>query len=108
MLKASAAAAERASTVEQQARLLEDPDHLPFNVAVARAMRGNPKSRRLSGGGYVGQRGCGGEYSGKQVLSGQMKSQLDDGRVVLDSVEEGEVFCLVCRAGVSGWLRVYT
>lgn len=55
--------------------------------------------------------------SGKDILSngvkGQMKRIADDGRIALESVDEatgevGAATCLVCRAGVSGWLRVYT
>ena len=82
-------------------------------------MINHPKSRRLSGGNIPPPTGdqdkelraedvvasCDPEKKG--VLRG-MKG--DDGKIELGVCEEegSEGKCLVCRAGVSGWLRVYT
>lgn len=89
---------------------------IPFNVALSRAVKNHPQSRRLSIGGYVappeGFRG--GELKGRDVLCGAESSvgltrvKESDGRMVLGSEGEGAAQCLVCRAGVSGWLRVYS
>lgn len=92
---------------------------IPFNVALTRAVKGYPQARRLSIGGYVpppeGFRG--GEMRGRDVLGGGEGCGLSrvresNGRVVLSSSEEcdgdGGARCLVCRAAVSGWLRVYS
>ncbi|BEJ13486.1 hypothetical protein CspHIS471_0306600 [Cutaneotrichosporon sp. HIS471] len=86
---------------------------IPFNVALTRAVKGSPGSRRLSIGGYVppteGFRG--GELRGRDVLFGEnggLARSLDgDGRVALAPADRAEAHCLVCRAGVTGWLRVY-
>lgn len=87
---------------------------IPFNVALTRAVKGYPGARRLSIGGYVppaeGFRG--GELRGRDVLHGEngglTRTREGDGRVVLAAESRAEAHCLVCRAGVSGWLRVYS
>lgn len=89
---------------------------IPFNVALTRAVKQYPQARRLSIGGYVspaeGFRG--GELQGRDVLSGSENAvgltrvREADGRVVLATSGDGTgACCLVCRASVSGWLRVY-
>ncbi|CAK9783227.1 hypothetical protein CC85DRAFT_325106 [Cutaneotrichosporon oleaginosum] len=103
---------------EQAARERGDEEErtlgrIPFNVALTRAVKGYPGARRLSIGGYIppaeGFRG--GELRGRDVLQGEnaglKRSREGDGRVVLGAVDRAEAHCLVCRAGVSGWLRVY-
>jgi hypothetical protein len=95
------------------------PPKTPFNIALRKAMVNHPKSRRLSGGNIPLPTGdqdkelkaedivasCDPER--KEGLRGKKR---DDGRIELGvSKDEGsEGKCLVCRAGVSGWLRVYT
>jgi hypothetical protein len=83
-------------------------------------MINHPKSRRLSGGNIAPPTeeqdnelkaedvvaACGGDD--KPGLKGEKRM---DGRIELAVCEEEEgsgAKCLVCRAGVSGWLRVYT
>jgi hypothetical protein len=98
----------------------QSTDRIPFNVALKRASANHPKSRRLSSGGYaaptIGERGS--ELKGEDMeaacdatgarcgLEGERQA---DGRLELSSGDEGDgAKCLICRAGVSGWLRVYT
>jgi hypothetical protein len=83
-------------------------------------MINHPKSRRLSGGNIAPPTeeqdnelkaedvvaACSGDD--KPGLKGEKRK---DGRIELALCEEDEgsgAKCLVCRAGVSGWLRVYT
>ncbi|GMK56476.1 hypothetical protein CspeluHIS016_0303160 [Cutaneotrichosporon spelunceum] len=116
---ATASCAVRRVEEEQAARERGDEERertgrIPFNVALTRAVKGSPGSRRLSIGGYVpppeGFRG--GELRGRDVLFGEKaglsRARESDGRVVLAPAEGFEAHCLVCRAGVSGWLRVYS
>lgn len=90
-------------------------DRVPFNVALARAMRKSPEKRRLGMAGFIppelGQAGA--ELAGRDVLAGPIRSQTGhDGQVRLEPREGergmGKTQCLVCRSGVEGWLRVYT
>jgi hypothetical protein len=82
-------------------------------------MINHPKSRRLSGGHVplpTGDQDK--ELKAEDVIAscgpetnlGMTGQKGDDGRIELTGCEEegsgGK--CLVCRAGVSGWLRVYT
>lgn len=89
-----------------------------------KATANHPKSRRLSTGGYTappdGSRG--GEIKAKHVAeaceergmhSGLEGHKGDDGRISLSTSPNGDegggdAKCLVCRAAVHGWLRVYT
>lgn len=95
-----------------------EPERIPFNQALLRASANHPKSRRLSMG-YCdppdkGTRG-GGEVRGDDLLSTGVDASRwqgekgEDGRINLDC-ENGQAagICLICRAGVSGWLRIYT
>jgi len=82
-------------------------------------MVNHPKSRRLSGGNVPPPTGDQDkELKAEDVVAscdperkeGLRGKKGDDGRIELGiSEEEGsEGKCLICRAGVSGWLRVYT
>jgi hypothetical protein len=95
------------------------PDRIPFNIALTRAMANHPKSRRLSSGGppipEAGERGS--ELKAGDIEaacesdglgSGLKGEKGEDGRIQLSCNEEGGARCLICRTGVSGWLRVYT
>jgi hypothetical protein len=116
------------------------PPRIPYSTLLARATANHPKSRRLSGGGYLPPpRGdMGSELRGVDLCpviedtrepgrndttanperpserrprpSGLQVKMGDEGRVVLASGEGGAERgrCLLCRAGVVGWLRVYT
>lgn len=96
---------------EEQERTL---GRIPFKVALTRAIKGNPSARRLSIGGYVppAEGFKGGELRGRDVLFGEnggiTRTREGDGRVVLGATDRAEAHCLVCRAAVSGWLRVYS
>lgn len=82
-------------------------------------MANHPKSRRLSSGGppmpEAGEKGS--ELKANDIdaaceatgtKSGLKGNKHEDGRIELLS-EDGEgARCLICRSGVSGWLRVYT
>lgn len=89
---------------------------MPFNVALARAMRKSPEKKRLGMAGFIPPElgASGAELGGKDVLSGPIRSQTgQDGQIKLESRGEGQrgvgrTQCLVCRSGVEGWLRVYT
>jgi hypothetical protein len=100
-----------------------------WNQVLARATASHPKSRRLSMGGYVApeQGQCGAEVAPCDLLSSSIESTSSmtsipetsrvsgsvggQGRVVLDEGQGhaggGRAKCLMCRAGVQGWLRVY-
>ena len=82
-------------------------------------MANHPKSRRLSSGGppipEAGEKGseleaedidasCGSDGS----ESGLKGKKGEDGRIQLSCNEDEGARCLICRSGVSGWLRVYT
>ena len=96
-----------------------DSPRVHWNTILARATAKHPKSRRLSMGGYVspqlGTRGA--EMTGNDVLSpesdltGLSATVGPCKRVNLSGAvgETGspEAICLMCRAGVKGWLRVY-
>ncbi|WOO81968.1 uncharacterized protein LOC62_04G005474 [Vanrija pseudolonga] len=92
-----------------------------YAAALSRAVGSSPKARRLSMGGYVAPREGmrGGEMRGRDLLSavdgpaaagsGIAAATDADGRVRLRLEGCGAgAQCLVCRADVSGWLRVYT
>lgn len=81
-------------------------------------MINHPKSRRLSGGNIPPPTGDQDrELKAEDVLdfcdqnktAGLKGMKGDDGRIELTVCEEeGAGKCLVCRASVDGWLRVYT
>lgn len=93
-----------------------------YAAALSRAVGSSPKARRLSMGGYVAPREGvrGGEMRGRDLLaaadsgagggaSGIAASTDVDGQVRLRLEGCGAgAQCLVCRADVSGWLRIYT
>lgn len=102
-----------------------NPDRVPFHIALMKATANHPKSRRLSIGHCepVERGQPGGEVRGDDLvpsspgLDGIVESpglgttQAADGRMSLVCTgEEGQsgARCLICRAGVTGWLRVYT
>lgn len=121
---------------DRQARAAAFPDHaqptdapprtdrVPFNVALSRAVANHPKSRRFSMGGYVapaegikggelrgadlvGSRGGEGGGTMGTGVAGLTTTVEEGGQVRLGMDGEHAATCLVCRQGVSGWLRVY-
>jgi hypothetical protein len=95
------------------------PPKTPFNIALRKAMVNHPKSRRLSGGNITLPTGNQDkELKAEDIVAscdperkeGLRGKKGDDGRIELGVCEEegSQSKCLVCRAGVSGWLRVYT
>ncbi|RXK41034.1 hypothetical protein M231_01665 [Tremella mesenterica] len=92
------------------------PVREPWNITLLRATANHPKSRRLCLAGYIppisGKEG--GEYRAQDLLNPtesieDLCSTLgDDGRITLSSTDNKGASCPLCRAGVSGWLRVYT
>lgn len=108
---------------------------VPYNIALLRALESRRRSdtaagsspetrRRLSIGGILplkeGMRG--GELRGRDLVPdddsvfgtspedtvGLCRSVGPTGQITLLSSGPPAAQCLVCRAGVSGWLRVYT
>ncbi|KAK1923173.1 hypothetical protein DB88DRAFT_494058 [Papiliotrema laurentii] len=94
-----------------------------WSHVLARATASHPKSRRLSMGGYVPPATglSGGEMTARDLVqpsgqgfgqTGMSRSLGEDGRWNLGQVADSrgvcQAKCLICRAGVQGWLRVYT
>ncbi|WVW80579.1 hypothetical protein I302_102565 [Kwoniella bestiolae CBS 10118] len=107
---------------------LSECPKIPYNQLLYKATLNHPNARKLGLGGYrpPAQDQVGGEYTSEGVLglgtskeNAMMDGIMEDGRISLkdSSDDHGAIFmgrdvggakCLVCRAGVKGWLRVYT
>ncbi|WWC98300.1 hypothetical protein V866_005191 [Kwoniella sp. B9012] len=110
---------------ESETETETDCSRIPYNQILYRATLNHPKSRKLGLGGYRPpvENHPGGEYTAEGILQSQQdqgkeESVVQGGRIVMSDtwngigrqiggVGEGPK-CLVCRAGVQGWLRVYT
>ena len=118
----------KTTTVDTTAPLIVSPptpERVPFHMALLKATANHPKSRRLNIGHCepVPKGEPGGEMTGDDLLSsarnyggaergaGPDREVGDDGRVMPDAQKDvvtSGARCLICRAGVAGWLRVYT
>ncbi|KAK6906280.1 hypothetical protein I203_100265 [Kwoniella mangroviensis CBS 8507] len=117
---------ERQIESETETETETDCSRIPYNQILYRATLNHPKSRKLGLGGYRPpvENHLGGEYTGQGILRSQQdrgkeESMNQGGRIDMSDTwngigrqigggdDEGPK-CLVCRAGVQGWLRVYT